>query len=327
MTSRTSWALSSAWRGRPIHLAREVRLKLVACQKCHAQYDVSPMVPGAAFDCRCGTTLEAAPPVGTDVPVLRCCACGAVAHEHDEACAYCRGAIVRAPARGSLICPECMARNLDDARFCLACGVGFEPQLVLSDQPELRCSCCQRWMVPREVAGLVVMECPQCQGLWAPGKTFDGLVDRAIAVAGARTGKDDVAAPRVDGDNPAANAVEYRRCPTCDALMSRNNFRKRSGVVIDQCHEHGTWLDANELERIAGFVLSGRAESAARLEASLRDSQSREASRAASQRVQGFDLQEGWNSSGWSDDRSIFGVRRTPGIAGRIIDLLVSILH
>ena len=39
--------------------------------------------------------------------------------------------------------------------------------------------------------------------------------------------------------------------------MRRRNFRKSSGVIIDVCHEHGTWLDADEIEQIAGFILSG----------------------------------------------------------------------
>ena len=40
--------------------------------------------------------------------------------------------------------------------------------------------------------------------------------------------------------------------------MQRRNFRKASGVIIDRCSAHGTWLDADELEQIAGFILSGR---------------------------------------------------------------------
>ena len=39
--------------------------------------------------------------------------------------------------------------------------------------------------------------------------------------------------------------------------MQRKNFRRTSGVIIDCCHTHGTWLDADELEQIAGFILSG----------------------------------------------------------------------
>jgi Zn-finger nucleic acid-binding protein len=30
-------------------------------------------------------------------------------------------------------------------------------------------------------------------------------------------------------------------------------------VIIDSCPSHGIWLDADELEQIAGFILSGSA--------------------------------------------------------------------
>jgi Zn-finger nucleic acid-binding protein len=66
-----------------------------------------------------------------------------------------------------------------------------------------------------------------------------------------------VLAPRVRGSNPAAQRVEYRRCPECDVQMLRRNFRRSSGVIVDECREHGAWLDADELEQIAGFILSG----------------------------------------------------------------------
>ena len=243
------------------------------------------------------------------------------AKEGAEVCDYCRSGIVQAPQRGSLICPECMARNLDDARFCLACGIGFEPQPPPQNTPELRCPCCERWMTAREVAGLVVQECPKCHGLWAPEDGFDALVDRATTAAAGRAGEGGHTAPRVDGGNPAASRVEYRRCPTCDALMVRRNFRKRSGVIIDHCHEHGTWLDAHELERIAGFVLSGRASSAALSESAERDARASEEARAASRRVQLAAIQHA------DPEPSIFTSRRSTNTVGTILDLLVSLLH
>jgi Zn-finger nucleic acid-binding protein len=63
--------------------------------------------------------------------------------------------------------------------------------------------------------------------------------------------------PRVSGANPATQKVQYRKCPECQGFMQRRNFRKSSGVILDRCHEHGTWLDSDELEQIAGFILSG----------------------------------------------------------------------
>ncbi len=296
-------------------------VKLVACFHCHAQYDVTARVPGSTFECRCGTTLEATAPTGVDATVARCSACGAVARQADEQCDYCGAEIAPAPKRGSLICPECMARNLEEARFCLACGVAFEPGAVPDETPELRCPGCERWLVACEVGGLVVRECPKCHGLWAPGDVFDSLVDRAARIARERALSGELDAPRVDGANPAESRVEYRRCPECEGLMGRRNFRKRSGVIIDRCHAHGTWLDANELERVAGFLLSGRAEQAARIERAAVDASEREAARAAMRRVQMLEADP-------SDrDWSVFGGRRERGAVGTILDLLNTILN
>ena len=69
--------------------------------------------------------------------------------------------------------------------------------------------------------------------------------DRAVA-AGA------LAAPR-----PAAHLeadVHYLSCPDCRDLMSRMNFGGSSGIIVDVCKTHGTWLDAGELTRTTDFV-------------------------------------------------------------------------
>lgn len=103
--------------------------------------------------------------------------------------------------------------------------------------------------------------------------------------------------------------------------MGRRNFRKRSGVIVDQCHEHGTWLDAQELERIAGFVLSGRAASAANAERRADDDREREAARAAAIRMQAS------GSASRDPEPSIFSGRRDSDPIASILDLLVSILN
>ena len=176
-------------------------------------------------------------------------------------------------------------------------------------------------MAATEVGGLVIQECPKCHGLWAPDDTFDALVDRAAASARERAMNGAPSAPREDGGNPATNKVEYRRCPTCDALMGRKNFRKRSGVIIDRCHEHGTWLDANELEQIAGFVLSGRADVAANAEARLADERVRQQARAAAMRSR-ISTYEDRHETRFT----LFGDRRERNTVSSILDLLTAIL-
>jgi Zn-finger nucleic acid-binding protein len=278
------------------------------------------MAPSATFECRCGESLVATPPITVDAPVHRCSACGAIAQEADEICVYCGSGIAAYASPGSLICPECYARNLEDARFCLGCGVAFKPEQPLSKPSELRCPCCDRWMTAREVGGLEIQECPKCHGLWAPEDRFDALVERATAARKNITEEEAPMAPRVDGGNPAADRVEYRRCPDCEALMGRRNYKKRSGVIIDQCPSHGTWLDAHELERIAGFVLSGRAERAERTIRAEKTERMQRAARDASNRSRGVSVEI-------RSGESIFGERNRTSSAETIFDLLSAILN
>jgi Zn-finger nucleic acid-binding protein len=240
-------------------------LRLVACPDCHTQYDVSN-VHGDTVRCRCGTDIANRSLDPVDATIRRCGSCGAIVDPKAETCEYCTSAIVRDESALGLICPECYARNEETSRFCTACGVAFRPEPVPVDAPEHPCVTCGVPMPVRSVGGVQVNECAKCRGLWAPGDTFDLLVRRAIEAA---RDADPLArpAPRVASGNPASSRVEYRRCPVCESVMNRRNFRRTSGVVIDRCREHGTWLDADELEQIAGFVLSGGIERAKAAEA------------------------------------------------------------
>jgi Zn-finger nucleic acid-binding protein len=231
-------------------------VKLVACPDCHAQYDVT-LVAADSFTCRCGRKLENRALPAVDARILRCAACGAQVAEGAADCAYCGAAVVREPDPHSvsLICPECYARNADTSRFCTACGVAFRPEPIPEAGPELACPACACPMQATHVADVAVCECPQCHGLWVPGSRFDELVRRATEAH--RKAGSSAAPPRVHGGNPNARPVRYRRCPSCSSFMLRRNFRRSSGVVIDLCRAHGTWLDADEIEQIAGFILSG----------------------------------------------------------------------
>lgn len=239
-----------------------MKLRLIACLNCHAQYDVSNIV-AKEFPCRCGETIQNRELTALETVVQRCSACGALIQrdnaEHN--CAYCGALIERDQRKLSLICPECFARNAENARFCAGCGVGFHPEAIQDYHEEVPCPACFVLMPPQSVAGIGINECGQCHGLWVPDDNFEILVSHAIEVQQKHITANgllpDDKKPRVTGANPAQQSVQYRRCPVCNTQMYRRNYRKRSGVIIDTCGKHGTWLDADELERIAGFILSG----------------------------------------------------------------------
>lgn len=112
-------------------------------------------------------------------------------------------------------------------------------------------------MAVRSLVGVAVNECANCNGLWAPEDRFESLVGRALDARHAHPDRATGIDPRTRGANPFQQEVRYRKCPVCEAFMARRNYRKSSGVIIDVCKDHGTWLDSDELEAIAGFILSG----------------------------------------------------------------------
>ncbi len=254
-SEKTSWSGESGE-------SRAVRL--IACHVCRTQLDVTHVVD-AEVTCRCGEKLANREFEGHEVDVHRCSACGAQVASDAESCQYCGSAICRDSQKLSLICPECYGRNEDDARFCVGCGVAFRPEQVSEQLPELPCPSCTCLMPVRAIGTVGVNECPGCNGLWVPEDKFDHLI---VQVCQAARGNEArllrMRGARRSGGNPSGRKVEYRKCPVCDAFMQRSNFQKRSGVIIDRCHSHGTWLDADELEAIAGFIIEGGMQESAR---------------------------------------------------------------
>lgn len=230
-------------------------MQLIACSVCHTQYDTAPLA-AERFQCRCGETLEKRDLAAVDAKIARCGSCGALVEADAEQCSFCSSSIVRDPDKLSLICPECFARNGDSSRFCVACGVAFRPEPLPGQGRELPCPGCASSMPPTAVAGIPLNECPGCHGLWVPGEHFDALIRRAAEAQRERSPTAEP--PRVAGANPARQELRYRRCPECEQWMHRINYQRSSGVILDVCHGHGTWLDADELEQVAGFILSGK---------------------------------------------------------------------
>ncbi len=234
-------------------------MRLVACSNCHTQYDVTD-VQAKTIPCRCGEEIDNVSLQAKDARIARCGSCGAGVQRDAKSCQYCGSEILREAGEHSLICPECYARCATGSLFCTAGGVGFRPERVRIEGYELPCPACSTLMSPRQIGGIGVNECLSCHGLWAPGESFDLLVSRAIeARQQANPAELHALKPRVTGSNPARQGVQYRGCPECDGTMARRNYRRKSGVIIDTCSQHGVWLDADELEQIAGFILSGAA--------------------------------------------------------------------
>ena len=250
---------------------------------------------------------------GQDRQVRRCGACGASVEGAARACPYCRAGLIADATRLRLICPECFTRNDEAYRFCAHCGVEFRPQAVPSEAKALSCPVCHAPLTMQGIGAIPIRECARCAGLWVPGEHFDALVRRTMEGARANPTRGLTAVARDQVITPD-RAVLYRNCPECAEPMHRKNFGRRSGIIVDWCRQHGTWLDAEELERVAEFVLSGALDKAERAHA---ESAAAEAAAAAA-RARRPEEREAWilaqASLGGHATRPAWGERsRSPG--------------
>ena len=104
----------------------------------------------------------------------------------------------------------------------------------------------------RDLGGQRPLECPMCCGLFIEADAFEDLLEKPTDEMKKAS---DVSGP--DRASLEMEKVVYLKCPECSEVMNRTNYGEDSGVMIDYCVEHGYWLDAGELERIATWIGSG----------------------------------------------------------------------
>jgi Zn-finger nucleic acid-binding protein len=244
---------------------------LVACPACARQLDAGDLRPGTRFRCACGDTVEVPVPRPHDAAVVRCSACGATRDGGAAACTFCGSDFTLHERDLHTLCPGCMARISDCARYCHHCATRIAPQGRAGELTIHPCPVCgdDARLTGRRLdnTDVAVEECGRCAGLWVDHETVRTLVDRAGTGSGAVPGMPTPAVTAVnptDIRRPAQSGTFYRACPVCERLMQRRNWGLRSGVLVDVCAGHGIWFDSHELARILGWVRDGGLEIARR---------------------------------------------------------------
>ena len=148
-----------------------------------------------------------------------------------------------------LTCDICHHEFSSTLANCPYCGA-LKPDTVEESDFVLKCPRCDVALVSAHVRKSEIHICPTCYGLWLNPVEFKFLTsERDVYV--------DESIPKNYEKIPILNTPEnqmYIKCPRCRDIMNRINYKKTSGVIIDQCADHGFWLDEGELERIRCFV-------------------------------------------------------------------------
>jgi Zn-finger nucleic acid-binding protein/DNA-directed RNA polymerase subunit RPC12/RpoP len=231
---------------------------IVACQECKRQYDASGKTAGARFRCHCGAEVAVGQPRGKEASVVRCSSCGAPRESQSPYCAHCGADFTIHEQDLHTVCPNCMARVSDRARYCHHCATLLVAESVAGESTMCHCPACgpDRTLTSRKLGDrhINVLECQTCGGFWISLATFDKLLDVVASRMKPAT---------TSGPPPIAEQrTPYRPCAVCGKLMTRRNFGRRSGVIVDVCGFHGIWFDTQELSQVVRWVRSGGLEAA-----------------------------------------------------------------
>ena len=196
---------------------------------------------------------------------LSCPTCGAPASGPTAAhCDYC-GSVLTVTS-----CPSCFGTMFAGMEFCPTCGTRAS-RIVDDSAAPLACPGCAAGMHVVTVGVTVMHECADCASLWIDAGTFTQLCTTREA-RGAVVAFIGVERRTPQSHSAPTAGVRYVPCPACKKLMNRQNFGRRSGVIVDVCKGHGVWFEQNELPAALRFIDSGGFEKA-RLAESERQSE------------------------------------------------------
>jgi Zn-finger nucleic acid-binding protein len=101
----------------------------------------------------------------------------------------------------------------------------------------------------------LIERCERCLGLFFDPGELEAFLEKAVSNVHAIDSQrlNEVQNVKRSNEYP----ISYIDCPVCRKLMNRVNFGSRSGVIADQCREHGMWLDGGELRQILEWMKAG----------------------------------------------------------------------
>ena len=105
--------------------------------------------------------------------------------------------------------------------------------------------------------GATTLMCPSCQGMFFPDQTLEQVLNRLRATCDPTDVHSALQDFKDRFTRTLPDSVKYKQCPVCDGAMMRRNYGTVSGVIIDVCYDHGTWVDGSAFGELASFIVRG----------------------------------------------------------------------
>lgn len=164
----------------------------------------------------------------------------------------------------SISCTNCGGTVNLNSNLCGYCGTRYDIDLARikygTEETKLDRSCpdCHSELstIDLKLGGRFLIErCQDCHGVFLDPLELEEFLERIYKHQGP---VNTMVLPEFSNNiNKSSRAVRYRKCPVCTKLMARRNFGHRSGVIMDTCRDHGTWLDSGELNQLVRWSKAG----------------------------------------------------------------------
>ncbi len=117
------------------------------------------------------------------------------------------------------------------------------------------CPRCNLDMLNDKYEGEEVMYCGTCWGYWLQREQLDRIVENT-GYKFSDSEKRTISRTLFEkGDvNRQGREEESVTCPVCERLMERKYYHPACMVNIDECGEHGIWLDTGEIKDLQVFI-------------------------------------------------------------------------
>jgi len=155
-------------------------------------------------------------------------------------------------------CPHCDKLTSDIGKRCVHCGGEVHASIVRSHGIPVACPLCGVKTDIIRLSGIELDYCSNCSGIWFDKgevtKLQDAVLNNSICGEMSSALKD---LPAVIG---GLDRKKYLDCPVCWLPMSNKTYEEVSGIVLDRCASHGTWIAKEDLARILDILDSGKLE-------------------------------------------------------------------
>ena len=152
-------------------------------------------------------------------------------------------------------CPYCNKLTANEAKLCVHCGKDVQNSFSRETNKSIKCPICH---VPTSIITLANIDldfCFECSGIWFDKREMKQF-QKNIAQENISDNISSVLNEIVSEKAKHQRGI-YINCPICNELMIHKNYHELSGIILDQCLDHGTWAEKQDLVKIFDLISTG----------------------------------------------------------------------